>query len=82
MEQIRIHRPRVRRERPWREVLPPGPRDPDVVRAKALARAGDRAWQRNDQAVTFSRPAGDGELMVPEPDEAGCYEIYGPGRSR
>jgi hypothetical protein len=36
----------------------------------------------NDQAVTFSRPAGDGGLMVPEPGEAGCYEIYGPGRSR
>ena len=42
MQQIRIHPPRVRRERPWPEVLPPDPRDLDVVRAKALARAGDR----------------------------------------
>ena len=43
MQQIRIHRPRTRRERRWPEVVPPDPRDPDVVRAKALARAGDRA---------------------------------------
>jgi hypothetical protein len=40
VKRIRIDRPRVRRDRPWREVLPPDPRDPDVVRAKALARAG------------------------------------------
>ena len=38
VQRIRIHWPRVRRERPWHEVLPPGPRDPDVVRAKAVAR--------------------------------------------
>jgi hypothetical protein len=38
VERIRIHRPRVRRQRPWHEVLPPDPRDPDVVRAKAVAR--------------------------------------------
>ena len=38
VERIRFHRPRVRRERPWHEVLPPGPRDPNVVRAKAVAR--------------------------------------------
>ena len=43
MQQIRIQRPRARRERPCQEALPPDPRDPDVVRAKALARAGDRA---------------------------------------
>jgi RND superfamily putative drug exporter len=43
VQQIRIHRPRARHERPWQEALPPDPRDPDVVRAKALARAGDRA---------------------------------------
>jgi len=46
MKQIRIHRPRVRRERPWHEVLPPDPRDPDVVRAKALARASARVGGR------------------------------------
>ena len=43
MKRIRIQRPRARRERDWGEALPPDPRDPDVVRAKALARAGDRA---------------------------------------
>jgi hypothetical protein len=39
MKRIRIRRPRIRRERPWAEDLPADPRDPDVVRAKALARA-------------------------------------------
>jgi hypothetical protein len=38
VKRIRIQRPRVRRERDWDEALPPDPRDPDVVRAKALAR--------------------------------------------
>jgi hypothetical protein len=39
MKRIRIGRPVIRRERPWDEDLPADPRDPDVVRAKALARA-------------------------------------------
>jgi len=38
MKRIRIERRRVRSERPWLEELPPDPRDPDIVRAKALAR--------------------------------------------
>ncbi len=38
MKRIGIQRPRARRERDWGEALLPGPRDPDVVRAKALAR--------------------------------------------
>ena len=38
MKRIRIERRRVRSERPWLEVLPPDPRVPDIVRAKALAR--------------------------------------------
>ncbi len=38
MKRIRIGQRRVRRERPWLEVLAPDPRDPDIVRAKALAR--------------------------------------------
>lgn len=38
MKRIRIQKPRARRERPWSEALPPDPRDPDIVRAKALAR--------------------------------------------
>ena len=37
MKRIRIERRRVRSERPWLEELPPDPRDPDIVRAKALA---------------------------------------------
>ena len=45
MKLIRIQRPTGRRERPWLEVLPPDPRDPDVVRAKALGRAADRRQQ-------------------------------------
>jgi hypothetical protein len=40
VKRIRIQKPRVRRERSWSGALPPDPRDPDVVRAKALARAG------------------------------------------
>jgi hypothetical protein len=38
VKRIRIDRPRARRERPRYEVLPADPRDPDVVRAKTLAR--------------------------------------------
>jgi len=39
MKRIRTSAPRIRRERRWPEDLPDDPRDPDVVRAKALARA-------------------------------------------
>jgi hypothetical protein len=39
MKRIRTVAPRARRERRWPEDLPADPRDPDVVRAKALARA-------------------------------------------
>jgi hypothetical protein len=38
MKRTRIERRRVRSERPWLEELSPDPRDPDLVRAKALAR--------------------------------------------
>ena len=38
MNRIRTVVPRTRRERRWPEDLPTDPRDPDVVRAKALAR--------------------------------------------
>jgi hypothetical protein len=38
MKRIRIQA-RARREPSWRAELPLDPRDPDVVRAKALARA-------------------------------------------
>jgi len=39
MKRIRTSAPRIRRDRRWPEDLPDDPRDPDVVRAKALARA-------------------------------------------
>ncbi len=39
MKRIPIDRPRIGRERPEPEDLPADPRDPDVVRAKALARS-------------------------------------------
>ncbi len=42
MKRIRIDKPKPRRERSWLEVLPLDPRDPDVVRAKAIDRSGDR----------------------------------------
>jgi hypothetical protein len=38
MKRTRIRRPRARSERPGLEALSPDPRDPDIVRAKALAR--------------------------------------------
>jgi hypothetical protein len=38
MKRIRIGRSRARSERPWLEALSPDPRDPDIVRAKALVR--------------------------------------------
>jgi hypothetical protein len=43
MKRIRVSRPKIRRERAWTEDLPADPRDPDVVRAKALARARARS---------------------------------------
>ena len=52
MKQIRAERHRGRRGRPWREVLPPGPRDPDLVRAKALARAARPRRQMTGRAAT------------------------------
>ena len=42
MKRIRTSVPRIRRERRWPEDLPDDPRDPDVVRAKALARETQR----------------------------------------
>jgi len=57
VQRIRIHRHRTRREGTWQEVLPPGLRDPDVVRAKALARAGDRAGRATARQSRSRRPA-------------------------
>jgi hypothetical protein len=39
MKRIRISKPSTRREMMYPEDLPADPRDPDVVRAKALTRA-------------------------------------------
>jgi hypothetical protein len=39
MTRIRIQRPKGRRQRPGREVRAPDPRDPEVLRAKALGRS-------------------------------------------
>ena len=39
MKRIRTGRPGIRRGHPWPDDLPADPRDPDVVRAKALNRA-------------------------------------------
>jgi hypothetical protein len=39
MKRIRVDRSRIRRKRVWTDDPPADPRDPDVVRAKALARA-------------------------------------------
>ena len=50
MKRIRTVRPRIRRERAWTEELPDDPRDPDVVRAKALARDESADWARASQA--------------------------------
>lgn len=43
MKRIRIEKPKVRQEDRWPEVLPVDPRDPDLLRAKALARANGTA---------------------------------------
>ena len=40
MKRIRIEKLMVRREPRWLEVLPLDPRDVDVLRAKAVQRAG------------------------------------------
>ncbi len=39
MKRVRTQKPRIRRGRSWLEILPADPRDPDVVRAKALVHA-------------------------------------------
>jgi hypothetical protein len=52
MKRVRIQRPRVRHERLWLDVLPLDPRDPDIVRAKALAAARLDASRRPDGTRT------------------------------
>ena len=50
MKRIRVDRARIRRERAWTEELSADPRDPDVVRAKELARARSAGSSRASQA--------------------------------
>jgi hypothetical protein len=57
MKRIRIQRPRGPARHDWGEALPSDPRDPDVVWAKALARAGDRAGRRTARQSHSPRPA-------------------------
>ena len=47
MKLIYAQRPRSRPERPWHEALPLDPKDPDIVRVKARARA-----RRSPRTVT------------------------------
>jgi hypothetical protein len=42
MKQIRAERPKQRRDRADAEILPLDPRDPAIVRAKALSRVARR----------------------------------------
>ena len=44
--------------RPWREVLPPDPRDPDVVRVKPLARAAQLMLRVLGQPGTIHQAIG------------------------
>ena len=60
MKRIRTVRPKTRRERAWTEDPPADPRDPDVVRVKALGRArpaSSRASQT--QQANASGPGAD-----------------------
>ena len=50
MKCIRADKPRIRRERAWTQDPPADPRDPDVVRAKALACARLTGSSRASQA--------------------------------
>jgi hypothetical protein len=52
MTRVRTQKPRIRRGRSWLEILPADPRDPDVVRAKALARAQQLARPRRMRELT------------------------------
>jgi len=47
MKQIRAERPKQRRDRANAEILPLDPRDPAIVRAKALSRAAGKSAARS-----------------------------------
>jgi hypothetical protein len=82
MRRIRVDRPRIRRERAWTEDLPADPRDPDVVRAKALARArlaGSSRASQPQQADTRGPGAG---ARTPHGVQAGEGSPVGRARRR
>lgn len=54
MKRVRIEKPKRRVDRWWLEVLPIDPRDPDVVRAKAI-----------DQVVRSDRRNRSGRRVLP-----------------
>ena len=58
MKRVRTQKPRVRRGRSWLEILPADPRDPDVVRAKALTHAHRAARLRRMRELTELNQAG------------------------
>ena len=58
MKRVRTQKPTIRRGRSWLEILPADPRDPDVVRAKALARAHRVARLRRIRELTDLNQAG------------------------
>jgi hypothetical protein len=70
MKRIRAGKPRIRRERAWTEDPPADPRDRDVVRAKALARA---RLTGSSRPATLSR-------RTPLALEQGLYATWPTGR--
>ena len=52
MKRVRIGRPAIRRGRAEPEDLPADPRDPDVVRVKALARVRPAGSSRSNRLAS------------------------------
>ena len=72
MKRIRAGGPGIRRKRLWTEEMPAGPRDPDVVRAKALTRARRTGSSRASQgSVALSRALGQTPALGNGPSAAG-----------
>jgi hypothetical protein len=64
MKPARTYKPRIRRGRSGLELLPAGPRDPDVVRAKALAHPQQMARSQRIQELTdLSRAGGPPDVF-------------------
>jgi len=71
MKRVRTQKPTIRRGRSWLEILPADPRDPDVVRAKALARAHRVARLRRMRELTDRNQSGGlPEVFLPD------YELF------